>query len=67
MTFIKDNGQPEELGKYSRKKKIQLYLDRYLPFFEEFRGLDRRTVDQALWRFGKSLRDRSLPPLKPPS
>jgi hypothetical protein len=64
MTFIKDNGQMEELGKYSHEKKIQLYLDRYLPFFDEFREMDGRTVDMALWRFGKSLKDRSLPPLR---
>jgi hypothetical protein len=67
MTFIKNNGQTEELGKYSHEEKVQLYLDRYLSFFDEFRGLDGRKVDQALWRFGKSLQDSSLPPLRSPS
>jgi hypothetical protein len=67
MTFIRDAGRNEELGKFSHEKKVQLYLDRYLSFFDEFCGLDRRRVDQALWRFGKSLQDGSLPPLRSPS
>ncbi len=64
MTFIKDNRKMEELGKFTHAKKVQLYLDRFLPFFVEFQGLNGRTVDMALWRFGKSLLDRSLPPVR---
>jgi hypothetical protein len=64
MTFIKDNKRMDELGKFNHAKKVQLYLDHYLPFIDEFHGMDGRKVDQALWRFGKSLKDRSLPPLR---
>lgn len=61
MTFIKDNGKKEELGKFNHSKKVQLYLDRYLSFFDEFPQMEDRKVNKAQWRFGKSLLDRSLP------
>ncbi len=61
MVYIEEKGL-EELSRHSPEKRIQLYLDRYLPFFQHFRGMDGRNVDQALWRFGKSLKDLSLPP-----
>jgi hypothetical protein len=54
MTYIEDK-KPEELSGFLDKKKIRLYLDRYLPFFEHFKGIDSRMVDRALWQFGKSL------------
>ena len=62
MTFIEDGGQMEELGRYNHARKVELYLDRYLPFFDEFQRMDGRKVDKALWQFGKSLKDASLPP-----
>lgn len=62
MTFIED-GEAKELPS-SPRKKISLYLERYLPFHRNFDGIDARKVDQALWTFGKCLKDRSLPPLR---
>jgi hypothetical protein len=67
MIFIKDkdNGKMEELGKFNHAEKVvQLYLDRYLPFFDEFPQMENRKLDKALWRFGKSLVDRSLPRIR---
>jgi hypothetical protein len=64
MTFIKDNGKTEELAKLSHDKKVQRYLDRYIAFFDEFRGMDGREVDKALWQFGKWMLDDSLPRLR---
>jgi hypothetical protein len=64
MTFIKDKGKKEEIVNFSPEKKIALYLDHYLPFFAEFDGMDGREVDKALWQFGKSLKDQSLPRLR---
>lgn len=64
MTFVIDNGAMEELPKLKATQQVQLYLDRFLPFFDEFHEMDGREVDKALWRFGKSLKDRSLPALK---
>ena len=66
MTFIKDNGQTEELGKFNNAKKVQLYLDHFLPFFDEFQGMDGRTVDMALWQFGKTLSRREPRPAGTP-
>jgi hypothetical protein len=67
MTYILDGKRKEELGRHGEAGTVRLYLDRYLPFFNEFRGMDSRQVDRALWRFGKSLKDGNLPPLKRPS
>jgi hypothetical protein len=60
MTYIMDHGKMEEIKKKD-EEKVRLYLDRYLPFFDEFPEMDDRRVDKALWRFGKSLEDLSLP------
>ena len=64
MTFIQTE-QLEELPN-DAGERICLYLDRYIPFFDNFRGLLRdihhRTIDKGLWRFGLSLRDENLPP-----
>jgi hypothetical protein len=65
MTFITGNGQTEELGRYSHKKKVQLYLDRYLSFSMSSAGwIAARWIRHS--GFGKSLPDRSLPPLRSP-
>jgi hypothetical protein len=61
MTFIKEK-QKEEIAPSSHATRIRRYLDEYLPFFNEFRGIDGREVDKALWRFGKSIKDRSVFP-----
>jgi hypothetical protein len=61
MTFIMDNGQTEKLADFDADPQIQRYLGRYLAFFDEFRDMKHRDVDKALWQFGKSLSDGSLP------
>jgi hypothetical protein len=61
MTFIRANKQVAETSRFTEAARIQCYLNEYLPFVEGFRGIDSRAVDKALWRFGKSLKDGSLP------
>jgi len=40
-----------------------LYVDRYLPFWNEhFARLDPRAVDQALWAFGKFMKEKRNTP-----
>jgi hypothetical protein len=71
--FIRD-GRMDELDDYGDAKKIDQYLHFYVSFFEQLRGVDvpfeleldgvpGRKVDRALWTFGKSLPNSSLPPL----
>ncbi len=55
MTFIKDNGEIEELPDLNADAQIQRYLDRYIQFFDEFRAFDSREVDMALFEFGRSM------------
>ena len=59
MTFIK-TGRKEEIPEYD-PKKIESYINRYLPFYSEFQGLDHRNVDKALWSFGKFLGESNFP------
>ena len=66
MVFIQDNGREEELSEFEPEQQVQLYLDRYLSFFDEFQGMDCRKVDQALWQAGKFLKDGGLPPIRKP-
>ncbi len=56
MTFIED-GSEEELEGYADKEKIEFYLKRYLPFVQQFNGIDGRRVDRALFAFGKFLKE----------
>lgn len=37
------------------KKKVDLYLTKYLNFYDEFKGLPHKKVDEALWSYGKFL------------
>jgi hypothetical protein len=57
MAFIQ-NGAPEEIP-MDDAPKIASYIHRYLPFHGTFDGIDSqsvdRTVDKALWAFGKFL------------
>lgn len=53
MRFIL-GGTTEEIPETDRLK-IATYINDYLPFYAEFDGLDRRSVDKALWAFGKFL------------
>ena len=42
----------EEIPNYD-PRKIDAYIDRYLPFYQQFAAIDGRAVDKALWTFGK--------------
>ncbi len=44
--------------------KIKSYLTRYLPFYEQFRGLDARRVDKALWSCGKRMKALNGAPIE---
>ena len=59
MAFI-CNGIREEIPQYS-PRKIEAYINRYLPFHARFAGLDGRAVDKALWAFGKFINEVSFP------
>jgi hypothetical protein len=43
-----------EIPNYN-KKKVDLYLTKYLEFYNEFKGLPHKKVDEALWSYGKFL------------
>jgi len=55
MTYLED-GKPEELKSHNA---LRSYLRRYLPFHQQFKGLDQRQVDRALWTFGKHLKSQN--------
>jgi hypothetical protein len=60
MVFIQ-TGSPEEIPAYDAQK-ILSYCQRYLPFYATFDGIDHhRSVDKALWIFGKFLKDATFP------
>ena len=56
MHWIK-NGQVQELPAYN-PSKIQIYFDRYLPFWDEFEGVNERALDRALFAYGKSKKQK---------
>lgn len=59
MTFI-ENGATEEIPRHG-PRKIDSYLQSYLPFHGEFEYVDSRTIDRALWAFGKFLNENNFP------
>jgi hypothetical protein len=59
MAFI-CNGVPEEIPQYD-PRKIEAYIDRYLPFHAQFAAFDGRAVDKALWAFGKFIKEVNFP------
>ncbi|KAF0154909.1 MAG: hypothetical protein FD159_2388 [Syntrophaceae bacterium] len=59
MAFI-ENGVCEENSQYDDRRKIKAYIDRYLPFHAKFAAFKGRTVDKALWAFGKFIKDRQM-------
>jgi hypothetical protein len=59
MTFI-SNGVSEEIPPYD-PRKIEAYVDVYLPFHAQFFGIDERAVDKALWAFGKFINEVKFP------
>ena len=42
-------------------QKIESYCRRYLPFHVTFEGIESRSVDKALWAFGKFLKESRFP------
>lgn len=63
MAFI-SNGVPEEIPQYD-PRKIEAYIDRYLPFHAQFAAIDGRAVDKALWAFGKFINEVNFPVVAP--
>jgi hypothetical protein len=55
MVYMKEN-RIEELDDKSDKEKIELYLTQYLVFYNRFEGIDSRSVDRAVWTFGKFIK-----------
>ena len=60
MSYIR-GGRCEEINTWSDHTKISAYLHRYLPFYESFAGLEHRSVDRALWSFGKFVKNSRFP------
>lgn len=40
----------------NNKDKVEMYINKYLPFWDEFSELPGRRVDEALWAFGAFLK-----------
>lgn len=59
MTFI-ENGVAEEIPGYD-PRKIDSYIQIYLPFYKRFAPFDGRSVDKALWAFGKFINENNFP------
>ncbi len=59
MAFIK-TGRKDEIPTYD-PRKIDSYVEKYLPFYSEFKGIPYREVDKALWSFGKFLGETNFP------
>ncbi len=51
-----EHGSIDELGTYSDKKKVSLYLNSYLTWCTLFVNMDQRQVDRSLWACGKFLK-----------
>ena len=63
MTFIQ-TGVAEEIPQYD-PRKVEAYINRYLPFHSQFAAIDGRSVDKALWSFGKFLKEANFPVFVP--
>ncbi len=59
MSFI-ENQKIEEIPEKD-SDKVQAYLVRYLPFHHRFQGIDQRSVDKALWSYGKFIKAYRFP------
>lgn len=59
MSFI----QTGIVGEVSAKdtEKVSTYLESYIPFHATFEGFGHRSVDRALWAFGKFLNEANFP------
>ncbi len=63
MVFI-ERGVREEIPQYD-PRKIEAYINKYLPFHTQFSSIDGRTVDKALWAFGKFINEMNFPVVAP--
>lgn len=63
MAFI-ETGNPEEIPQYD-PRKIEAYIQRYLPFHAQFAHIDGRAVAKALWAFGKFINEANFPMVAP--
>lgn len=59
MAFL-GTGTKEEIPGFD-PRKIDSYINRYLPFYSTFKDLGHRDVDRALWSFGKFLNESNFP------
>ena len=59
MSFI-EAGEREEISRRDASK-VDSYLLRYLPFHSKFSDVDSRTLDRALWVFGKFIKNTRFP------
>jgi len=55
MSFIQ-LGKGEELAGMTDRKKIELYLNQYLPFYKSIVQPNQRNTDRALLMFGQFLK-----------
>ena len=61
MIYIQ-TGEIKEIPKYD-PRKIDVYINRYLPFHSQFSAINGRLVDKALWAFGKFINENNFPGL----
>lgn len=59
MRFI-EMGVHEEIPEKD-PAKVRAYIDQYMPFHAQFDSLPHRTVDKALWAFGKFIGKNNFP------
>ncbi len=59
MVFIEQQ-RLEEIPERDTEK-IQQYLTRYLPFHQKFKGINQRSLDKALWFYGKFVKANRFP------
>jgi hypothetical protein len=59
MRFIEAGVREEIPGK--DPDKIRAYIDQYMPFHARFDGMPQRSVDKALWAFGKFIGENNFP------
>lgn len=59
MTMIL-GGVPQEIPEYD-PRKIDSYIRKYCAFHATFAGIDGRSLDKALWSFGKFLSESNFP------
>jgi hypothetical protein len=59
MAFIEQRQLEEIPG--TDAAKVESYLKRYLPFHERFREVNSRSIDRALWFYGKFVKGSRFP------